>query len=516
MLRASILVLLTCVTAADAASRRERLLFSNCPRASGEFVGSYRGRILLHKDFLASDSIEASIEHQLRYLWGHYRNDATAHKSLQISLSAEPPEIKILSKKEVLYGRDLPLPYDTREARLQIDDPYTLRAVARGRVTKSDPAWLVEYAVHFKLAVCGRGEEPATSVRVPLPPDPWLAYWYVDRAQHRPLSYHGERAVTNPCADDDFADLPHPYYYWYDWLPTRHGPDDDKKPFDCRKWLHAGDHYAFFDVGLRRIAAPSHDFRRLRAQLGDGPLQVTILVGAVNHAMLDLGLGAWRELLTGDDLLEKANEALARWNAAKPHDTGTRSFLTVLSELGGVMSVDRHLAAVEGDYLVVTVDGRLKQSGRALRVRLYLGMTDIFGPKPPQHWAILRRALADDQIVMYWGHSGIGENFRLAQIEKNLGVSHEEMTATLLGAKWRLIAFLSCYSYMYFGQDLLQAGAEGNGGYFIFTGMEASKHEGGPLAVLDLVDRVLVDGRVENLPRLGDDEFWLIKEVDGR
>jgi hypothetical protein len=67
---------------------------------------------------------------------------------------------------------------------------------------------------------------------------------------------------------------------------------------------------------------------------------------------------------------------------------------------------------------------------------------------------------------------------------------------------------------MYFGQDLLQAGAEGNGGYFVFTGMESSKHEAGPLAVLDLVDRVLVDPRVSKLPRLGDDEFWLIKEVD--
>jgi hypothetical protein len=506
---------------AFAAPRREALLFSNCPRQSGEFTGSYRGQILLHKAFLDREPVEASIEHQLRYLWGHYRNDAAAHQSLQVSLSAEPPEIRILSRRDVPYGRDLPLPYPTKEERLKIEDPYTLRAVARGHADKNDPALSVEYEIHFKLAVCGRGEDPAPVVRVPLPPDPWLAYWYVDQGNHRPLRYFNDRAVTNPCADNDFADLPHPFYYWYDWLPTRHGPDDDGHSFDCRGWLKAGDHYQYYDVKLERTSAPSRDFSRLRAQLGEGPLQATILVGVTNHGMLDVGLESWRERLgngKGGELKTRAAAALARWQRDSPHDNGTRSFLTALGELGRVVDVDQHTATMDGEFLVVEVNGKLKLSRRPIRARVWLGMTDIFGPKPPQHWRILRRALSEDQIILYWGHSGIGENFRLAQIEKHLGLSHQEMAAELQKSSWRLIAFLSCYSYMYFGQDLIDAGAEsGNGGYFVFTGMESSKHEGGPLAVLDLVDRVLRDarGRVEKLPLLGDDEFWLIKEVAG-
>jgi hypothetical protein len=45
--------------------------------------------------------------------------------------------------------------------------------------------------------------------------------------------------------------------------------------------------------------------------------------------------------------------------------------------------------------------------------------------------------------------------------------------------------------------------------------MEHSQHEAGPLAVIDLVDRVLSDpsGRIDKEPLLGDDEFWLVKEV---
>src|SRR4051812_33139898 len=161
------LTLALAVAATASASRRETLLLSNCARQSGEYVGSYRARILLHKDFLAQEKLETSIEHQLRYLWGHYRNDSAAHGALQVSLSAEPPEIRILSQKEVPYGRELALPYPTKEARLQIDDAYTSRAVARGRVRKDDPALLIEYEIRFKLAVCGRGEDPAPSVRVP-------------------------------------------------------------------------------------------------------------------------------------------------------------------------------------------------------------------------------------------------------------------------------------------------------------------------------------------------------------
>jgi hypothetical protein len=501
-----------------AASRREALLFSHCPRQSGEFQGSYRGRILLHKQFLDKDSVETSIEQQLKYLWGFYRNDAAAHGAMQVTLSAEPREITILSTKEVPYGRDLPLPYPTTEERLKIEDPYTLRAVARGRVEKDDPALLVEYQIRFKLAACGHNQDPPPLVHVPLPLDPWLAYWYVDQKNHRPLRYYDERAVTNPCSDNDFADLPHPFYYWYDWLPTRHGPDDAGRSFDCRAWLKPGDHYHYFDVQLERVSAASHDFSRLRALLGDAPLSATILVGVTNHGMTDLKLALWRDRLEGGDITARATQALQEWSSQHPRDAGTANFLAALADLRAVVEVERHRTFLDGEYLVSEVEGQLKQSGRRLRARLWLGLTDIFGPKPPQHWRILRQALAEDQIVLYVGHSGIGENFRLAQLEQHLGISHQQMTAELRRSSWRLIAFISCYSYMYFGQDLLDAGAQSqNGGYFVFTGMETNRHTAGPVALLDLVDRVLraPDGRVDKLPLLGDNDFWLVKEVLG-
>ena len=525
------LVAILCLlgSVAQAADRREALLLSSCTRESGEYTGSYRGRILLHKAYLATmgdevAAIRTSIEHQLRYLWGHYRNDADAHAKVQLALSAETPELKIVSRKDVPYGRDLLLPYPEKQARLQLEDAYTIAAVKRGSTMKGDPALLIEFELSWKAAICGRAIDPPASVRVPLPPDPWLAYWYVPRRLHRPLRYHQDRAVTNPCADDDFADLPHPFYYWYDWLPTRHGPDDSGRSFDCRKLLHAGDHYDFFDVKLSRAGAPTQDFSKLRAQLASGPLTATILVGVTDHTVTDPQLATWRTLL-GDasdgELPVRASSALVAWARGKQMESGTRSFLKVLEELSSVMRIARHKSTLDDGYLLVEVNGTLVKSGRPIRVRVYLGLTDIFGPVPPKHWRLLRRALTEDQIVAYWGHSGIGENFRLAQIEKNLAVPHEQMAKELRASPLRLVAFISCYSYMYFGQDLLAAGAElKDGAYFVFTGVEAAKHEAGPLAVLELVDDVLrpgnAEGRVSKLTRLGDDEFWLVKEVAGK
>jgi hypothetical protein len=521
---AALALLIALSATARASERDEALLYASCPRQAGEYVGSYRGRILLHDALLAAlgprpEAIRRSIVQQLRYLWGWYRNEAAAHAQMQVSLGAEEPRIEILSEKRVPYGRELSLSYGETEARLALEDDYTKRGVARGKVGASDPAMLVEFVIHFPLALCGRGEDPPPTVRVPLPPDPWLAYWHVGKERFRPLRYHYERAITNPCADDDFADLPHPYYYWYDWLPTRHGPDDDGKPFDCRQWLKEGVDYGFFDVRLERVRAQTHDFSRLRAQLADGPFTATVIIGVVDHGLKALDTAPLvRGLGRGDGVLDARAKALA---ASRAWEAGTRSFLDVLAELPRYVRIEHHEARADDGNLVVEVHGRLLRSDRAVRLRFALGLTDVFGPVPPRHWKLLRRALAEDRLVAYWGHSGIGENLKLAQIEKNLGVSHARMSAELERSPLRMVAIISCYSYMYFGEDLLAAGAErADGAYFLFTGTEAPKKEAGPLALFELVDAVLApdnpSGRIDRISRVGPDELWLVKEVRGK
>src|SRR5213075_3187820 len=147
----------------------------------------------------------------------------------------------------------------------------------------------------------------------------------------------------------------------------------------------------------------------------------------VDHAVLDLALPRYRDLLAEGGpgaLPARTAAARASWQSAGPHEPGTRHFLELLQALPEAMTIERHTTRIADEHLVLEVSGRLARSGSPLRLRVWLGMTDIFGPRPPGHWPILQRALGEDQIVVYAGHAGIGENFRLARIEQSTGVTH--------------------------------------------------------------------------------------------
>lgn len=514
-------------------TRSEVLQLATCPHAAGEFQATLRGQLVLARAFVATatkdedEEIRASIKQQIRYLWGHFRTDAAAHRRLQVVLAGEEPELLSIRKSAGTYGRDLTLDWQETGQHLAITDPYTRRAVARGFIRRRDPALLLDYEVRFRVALCGR-EQPQlpSSLTVPLPRDPWLLFWHVPRAARRPMSYFGIVSVTNPCSDDDFAELPHPYYYWYDWMPGRHGPDARGASFDCRQLLRPGVDFVPHEVSLQPLPAPTAAFPRLRrallavppGQREAAPVTATVLIGVLDHQWKDLGYPALRdEIGAGEDLSRRAREVLAR---PIVRERGTEKLVLLLRDLREVMDVARFDTSVERGYLRVEVSGALRRSQRPVRLRLFAGLTDVFGPTPPDHWFILSRALFEDNLVIYAGHSGLGENFRLAQIEDHQRLPHADFQRGYRAAPFQLIAFLSCYSYMYFGQDLLAAGtarAEPRG-EFVFTGTEYTKGDRGALALLDLVDQVLAPGndRATATPAaryLDPEDFWILKEA---
>lgn len=522
------------------APRREQLQIVTCQRPAAEHVATLRGQILLHRAFLApgaaeDEQIRLSLKQQLRYVWGHYRTHATASRELRMVLSAEEPELAILKKTATTYGRDLILDWQTGRPHLDITDPYTLRAIGVGRTRKDDPALIIDYEARFKVGVCSLEQTVSatagqpTTLTVPLPRDPWLFFWHVPAAARRPMRYAGVVNITNPCSDDDFAELPHPYYYWYDWQPGRKGPDANGQPFDCPALLRPGVDFFPNTVQLRPYSTASRSFRALREGLGAGPaaaqkpVRATVLIGVLDHEVRTLDADGLRARLeaskSGKKDLASQAQALLQGDFAPAQEGGTAKLLHLFADLHEVAAVRSFHSQTERGFLRVDIAATLRRSGRPLQLRAYLGLTDLFGPVPPSHFFILQRALAEDHVVVYAGHSGIGENFRLAQIEKHLQMPHEDFVRAYRGAPHQLIAFLSCYSYMYFGQDLLEASKSraAPGGEFVFTGDAYTKGDRGALALLDLVDQVLDPrnpaARVEALRFLDPEDFWLLKEL---
>ena len=496
--------------AAEPAPSPDLLRLATCPRQAGEYRATFDDRMVLNRAFLddkipEDDQIREAAEVQIKYLWGYLRTRYEDPDRDRLVLSAEAPRIEIRSKSAGTYGRDLKLDWKEISDRLKITDPYTEKATRRGFAHASDPALVVEYRAHFKVAVCGAPRATESEIAFFLPADPWLLYWHVAAADRRVMRYHEVTARTNPCSDDDFADLPHPFYYWYDWEIDRHGSDEEHVSYDCRSLLKVNVDYHPRTVHLSRVgmawggastSKDTADFSGLRKGLGAvETLTGTILIGVLDHAVTDLRFDEWLAFLDGGGGNGTINPARIRslLGSDRVHERGTEKFLRLLSDLDNVMRPTAYRGSVERGYLRVDVTGTLRSSRRPIVLHAYVGPTDIFGPAPPAHWPILRKALATDHLLIYAGHSGIGENLRLAQIEKNLSLDHAKFAAELRGAPYQLIAFLSCYSYMYFGEDLVATARERTAAdrEFVYTGTEFTKGDRGALAILDLVDRVL-------------------------
>ena len=107
--------------------------------------------------------------------------------------------------------------------------------------------------------------------------------------------------------------------------------------------------------------------------------------------------------------------------------------------------------------MIARAEGTLNGSGKPFSLRAFFGSTDLYGPKPPSHWSEALRSMVNDDIFIYAGHSGLGENLRVATL------AEQEVQSATRQLDYQLLAYLSCYSYTYFDQDQLPTSPLGGG-----------------------------------------------------
>ncbi len=483
-----------------------------CARQGAEYVATLEGTLRLHRAFLDpalgdDENARLAVTHQIKYVWGWLRTNPVSKRTLRAVLSAEAPRMDV-TLREGTYGRDLALPYEVTGQHLVIKDVYTQRAVAAGKTTAADPALLVDYRIHFKVALCGPNRPDASTLTVPLPPDPWLFFWHVPAQHHKVMRYKTYTARTNPCSDDDFAELPHPFYYWYDWWPNRRGTDELGARYDCSTLMTDGVDYKHHDLQLARVALPSANYADWVSALkkDQGTLRGTLLFGVQDHDVKTLDHAPLRAAL--GDGVDLSKRAAALLDKDEP-EIGLGKALRFLKDLPEVMYVSNHRTTITDGYLVVELDGVLRKSRRGVVLRVLYGFSDVFGPVPPNHWNLVRRALSQDHVVVYVGHSGIGENLKLEQISQHTNTPKEVLLEELGRAPYQAVAFLSCYSYMYFGRDFMEAGPAGRA--FVYTGNEYTKGDRGGLALLALLDQVASGVQSPQLRWMYPEDFLLVK-----
>lgn len=438
-----------------------------CDGVATDVDSVVRGELLLHRGLLPGGEADAAtvqeaVALQLRFAFAALHNE----EGRAVWTPDGPPRgLEVLGREEVAYGRDVALDWP-EDPELRPESRYVREALARGRLAATDPALAIRWQARVRVAHCDPDGRAAEDVRLPAPRDPYLLYWAIDAAKRVPHVYRDKRVVGFPCADPKIADYAHPEYLWYYWLPRREG---------CAARLRGdvGD----VTVEVRRRRAPDGELGRWRdalaADVAARPLRVRAVFGYLNHQEARPEHEVVRAALAQDGALD------LEWGSAE--------YVRFVRGTGDVLAERSLVTAVAETGPVAEITGVLRRSGRPVEIVAHLTETDLLAPAAyaPRHTPLLLAGLREADAIVYAGHSGLGVNFSRGQLEQG-GV---DVAGVLAGSPTRLIAFIGCYTYAYFGDDL--AGALRHAPLFAYTGNSVAAVGDSALHVLRTVDCLL-------------------------
>jgi hypothetical protein len=500
------------------------LSYVGCSAKSGETSLELKGEVVLDQEFLKSASelsdeeINDAIHLQLRYLIAQLRVPSST-QTPRIIGSESKIQINNIEKEATTYGLDRTVD-DLKHPDYKTDDKYQLKAIARGYAKSSDHAWRIKYRAQIFAAIC---EASSTrSVFSNLPYDPYLFYWAVRPEDRRTIQWRKSIWKVNPCADSEVADLPHPLYFWYFADPEQTGRDKEDRWFDCRKLLSVNRDYFHASVSIGDTAPPQPaNALRFDRIPSSRPLTAIVIFGVIDPNQKVFPVDRLvKRLPTKPGSFEMGSFLESTgWKSvmtnSKDRDRGSIYFSRFLTTLASSLTESKwsELPNKEPGSALILLTGKLPRSHADVRLRILFGPTDVFGKSDPVHWKEVLRGITEDDWIIYNGHSGLGHNLSLADLANGTGKSLTEISKAAKRTAYQLVAYLSCFTYSYFGDELLDSGPRD----LVLTGSEFTS-ERGPLGLLDIYDRYReTNGR--KLPSVEQDglirsaDFIIIKQT---
>lgn len=339
------------------------------------------------------------------------------------------PEITILGEE----NGPASFAYEVSEIKhpdVKIENAYVRGAILQGSLPKGEPVRKVKFRASWEGIACGK--IPAASAAT-APLDPYLAFWMAPKKERRLIRWQHSEFVLSPLFDAEYSDIPDPFYAWYFWRPESAGVDAKGRAFRAADYLSGGRNAVSVPVEVKALELVPPLVLGARPE---GKIKFTNIYGVID---------AKKKIWNPGKTLAEANSWGAVLKVAKREirardlDRGSYYALDFLLRLDGVMEVE----SVRNEGALTSLEGKLRGNGRSARVRFFFGPTDLLVSVKPEHWELSGDALENDDVIVYNGHSGLGENFKLSNIEELGGRKLEPRSSQLL-------AILSCYSFSYY------------------------------------------------------------------
>ena len=370
----------------------------NCNKASTGYL-NFEGRAIAHGDFTDIQNLKENptilVKRQLKYLDGLV--DHIDHSRIRF-VPHWKKTFKVLKIKETQY------PVNVFLDKVDVNPSYYPQGSLGRWYEKGRKAIEVSYRAQVKVTRCVNSSKSVpTEYNLTLPLDPYLAYWYVPKAQRVEMVYHPKvKMMTTPCASKTMAQLKHPNMYWNVWKPNANG---------CKNHLKENIHIQNFSANFvpHNLKPQKIEFSHLQNK---DQIKISIISGLLHPIETSENLKNTRALLDHINSIDKIDK-----EKLKDQDTATIATLTFMHLMKELAKNIRWSVDNFKDHLIFKTQGLLARSNKPVSIQIYLGPTTDY-QKGKRHWGFLANALKDSDFIFYSGHAAMGYTFSLENLKK--------------------------------------------------------------------------------------------------
>lgn len=337
-------------------------------------------------------------------------------------------------------------------------DPYILHLTKNNNGLKKFRK--INYSVQLLFSFCTQSSTSTESIavemaKIPVPIDPYLGFWINERRER--IVTKTLKGPVDDCLSNDFLIYgTSPEYAWFYWEPI------SRSRAAC-KITNTKLVTNFLIKNIKPVEPTS--LNETQPKISTKKISATLVFGTVENPKNEKSTLSAKEFLR---LVMAVNDRCKTQDSAQCmsyYSEFSNAPKTVRLEAGqfqlliflkylNVLLDHPQIKISESDekYFIANISGPSKSDRHDVDLKIYYGPTSLFKSlmAPKNYWKLLQDSFYNSDLVLYYGHAGLGKNLEFAEIEKQAGTK-KKFKARLNDL---YLGIFNCEGFSHFGHDL--------------------------------------------------------------